>query len=105
MDSHEEQDTHFRDPQGSRIEIHVDQTRANEALDLGLGDHGFVDMVNFCLLQMRTACLESHIASINQNLMDLTNLVKNIVINLAFMAPRTSEALQPSLVDPQVQVT
>ena len=26
MDTHDEQDTHFQDPQGSRVEIHVDQT-------------------------------------------------------------------------------
>ena len=83
MDTHEEQDTHLWDPQGSWVEIHVDQTMADAALDLGLGDHGLVDMVDFCLLQMRMACLESHIASINQNLMDLTTLVKNIVINPA----------------------
>ena len=105
MDTHEVLDTHFRDPQGSRVEIPVDQTMANKALDPGLGDHGLVDMVNFCLLQTRTACLESHITSINQNLMDLTNLVKNIVINPIFMAPRTSGALQPSPVEPQDQVT
>ena len=37
--------------------------------------------------------------------MDLTNLVKNIVINPAFMAPRTSGILQPSPMEPQVQVT
>ena len=49
--------------------------------------------------------MESHIASINQNLTDLTNLVKNIVINPAFMAPGTGGALQPSLVEPQVHVT
>ena len=78
---------------------------ADAALDLGLGDHGLVDMVDFCLLQTRTTCLESHIASINQNLTDLTNLVKNIVINPVFMAPQNGGALQPSLVEPQVQVT
>ena len=60
---------------------------ANKALDPGLGDHGLVDMVDCCLLQTRTACLESHIANINQNLTDLSKLVKNIVINPAFMAP------------------
>ena len=102
IDTHEEQDTHFQDPQGSRVEIHVDQTMADATLDLGLGDHGLVDMVDFCLLQTRTTCLESHIVSINQNLMDLTNLVKNIVINPVFMVPRTSGALQPPPVDPQV---
>ena len=37
--------------------------------------------------------------------MDLTNLVKNIVINPAFIAPRIGGALQPSPVEPQVQVT
>ena len=105
MDTHEEQDTHFRDPQGSRVEIHIDQTMADAELDPGLGDHGLVDMVDFCLLQMRKACLESYIASINQNLTDLTNLVKNIVIDPTFMAPGTSGALQPSPVEPQVQVT
>ena len=78
---------------------------ADEALDPGLEDHGLVDMVDFFLLQMRTVCLESHIVSINQNLMDLTNLVKNIAINLAFMGPGTGGASQPSLVEPQVQVT
>ena len=105
MDTHDEQDTHFRDPQGSWVEINIDQTMADAALDPGLGDHGLVDMVDFCLFQMHTACLESHIASINQNLTDLTNLVKNIVINPTFMAPGTGGALQPSLVQPQVQVT
>ena len=75
---------------------------AEAALDPGLRDHGLVNMVDFCLLQMRMECLESHIASINQNLTDLTNLVKNIVINPAFMAPGTSGASQPSLVEPQV---
>ena len=105
MDTHEVQDTHLRDPQGSRVEIHVDQTMADVELDPSLGDHGLVDMVDFWLLQMRTACLESHIASINQNLTDLTNLVKNMVINLAFMAPGTRGALQPPPVELQVQVT
>ena len=75
---------------------------ADAALDPGLGDHGLVDMVDFCLLQMRTACLESHIASINQNLTDLTNLVKNMIINLAFIAPGTGGASQPPPVEPQV---
>ena len=28
MDTHEKQNTHLRDPQGSRVEIHVDQTMA-----------------------------------------------------------------------------
>ena len=93
MDAHEVQDTHLRDPQGSRVELHVDQTMADATLDLGLGDHGLVDMVDFCLLQTRTSCLESHIACINQNLIDLTNLVKNIVINLAL---GTGGALKPS---------
>ena len=78
---------------------------ADEALDPGLGDHGLVDMVDFCLLQMHMACVESHIASINHNLMDMTNLVKNIVINPVFMAPGIGGALQPSPVEPQVQVT
>ena len=78
---------------------------ADAKLDLGLGDHRLVDMVNFGLLQMRTTCLESHIASINQNLTDFTNLVKNIVVNLAYMARGTSGASQPSPVEPQVQVT
>ena len=105
MDTHEEQDTHLRDPQGSWVEIHVDQTMAEEALDPGLGDHGLVDMADFCLLQTRTVCLESHIASINQNLTDLTNLVKNIVINPAFRAPGIGGALQPPPVEPQVQAT
>ena len=105
MDTHKEQDTHLRDPQGSWVEMHVDQTMADEALAPNLGDHGLVDMVDFCLLQMHTACLESHIASINPNLTDLTNLVKNIVINLAFMAPIIDGALQPSPMEPQVQVT
>ena len=49
--------------------------------------------------------MESHIASINQNLTDLTNLVKNIVINPAFVPPGTGGALQPSPVEPQVHVT
>ena len=105
MDTHEEQDTHLRDPQCSWVEIHVDQTMAGEALDPNLGDHGLVDMVDFCLLQTRIECLESHIASINQNLTNLTNLVKNIVINPAFMALGTGGVLQPSPVEPQVQVT
>ena len=105
MDTHKVQDTHLRDPQGSRVEIHVDQTMANEELDLGLGDHGLVDMVDFCLFQTCTTCLESHIASINQNLTDLTNLVKNIVINPAFMALGTGGGLQPPPVEPQVQAT
>ena len=78
---------------------------AEEALDPGLGDHGLVDMVDFFLLQTRMACLESHIASINQNLTDLTTLVKDIVINPAFMPPRTGGASQPSPVEPQVHVT
>ena len=104
MDTHKKQETQFGDPHGSQVEIPIDQTMANATLDLGLGDHGLVDMVNFCLLQMCTACLESHIASINQNLMDLTNLVRNIVINPAFMALGPSGALQPSPVEPQVQV-
>ena len=76
--------------------MHVDQTMVDAALDPGLGDHGLVDMVDFFLLQTRTECLESHIASINQNVMDFTNLVKNIVINPAFMPPGTGGALQPS---------
>ena len=105
MDTHEIQDTHLRDPQGSRVEIHLDQTMVDVELDPGLGDHGLVNMVDSCLLQTRHACLESHIAIINQNLTDLTNLVNNIVINPAFMAPRTGEALPPSPVEPQVQVT
>ena len=78
---------------------------AEEALDPDLGDHGLVDMVDFCLLQMCTTCLESHIASINQNLTDLTTLVKNIMINPAFVPPRTGGASQSSPVEPQVQVT
>ena len=82
--------------------IHVDQTMVDAELDMGLGDHSLVDMVDFRLLQTHTACLESHRASIDQNLTDLTNLVKNIVINLAFMAQGTSGASQPSSVEPQV---
>ena len=105
MDTHEEQDTHLRDPHGSRVEIHIDHPMAEEALDPDLGDHGLVDMVDFCLRKMRTEGLELHIASINQNLMDLTTLVKNIVINLVFMPPGTGGASQPSLVEPQVHVT
>ena len=48
MDTHEEKDTHLRDPQGSWVEIHVNQTMADETIDSGLGDHGLVDMVDFC---------------------------------------------------------
>ena len=65
MDTHKEQDSHFWDPHGSRVKIFVDQTMADIALDPSLGDHGLVYMVDFLLLEMCTACLESHIVSIN----------------------------------------
>ena len=60
MDTHEEQDTHFWDPQGSQVEIHIDQTMADAALDPGLGNHGLVDMVDFACSK-RARRLWSHI--------------------------------------------
>lgn len=42
--------------------------------------------------------LESNLASMNKNLMDLTTLVKNMVINPKFVMPEPKEAPKPPLV-------
>ena len=101
MDTHEEQDTHLGDPQGSQaggsqVGIPIDQVMADEAIDPGLGDHGLVDVIDFCRLEVCTTFLEKHLANTNQDLTDLTTLVKNMVLNPNLVAPGVGEAAQAS---------
>ena len=83
--------------QGAPNVAQYDYDMADEALDPNLGDHGLVDALDFKRLVDRTAMLEKNITSINQNLTDLTTLVKNLVVHPASVAPGVGEASRPPL--------